>query len=120
MTQEQLDNDLLGTNLGGKATESSLILVCRNANHELLAEVLRQLLLQTKRRLIINIVTVPENTQSRAEVVLREPLHTNQQTATLSWPSRPAVNILVDRLPTAEVKVAYTKIGMLREGKGLS
>jgi len=77
MSQEQLDNDLLGTNLGGKATESSLILVCRNANHELLAEVLCQLLLQANRRLVINIVTVSEHAQSRTEIIVRESLHAN-------------------------------------------
>src|SRR5262249_37402784 len=89
----------------------------RDTDHELLAEVFRELLLEAERRLVVNIVTVPEHAKGCVEVVLREPLHPNQQTATLSWSSRPAVNPLVERFPTAEVEVAHAKIRPLRQGK---
>src|SRR5689334_15955936 len=117
MAQEQFDDNLLQTDLRGKAAEPGLILVGRDTHHELLAEVFCQLLLEAERRLVVNIVTIPEHAQSRAEVILRKSLHPNQQTATLSWSSCPAVNPLVERFPTAKVKVAHAKICPLRQGK---
>jgi hypothetical protein len=38
MAQKQLDNNLPGTNLRGKATESSFVLVCGDADHEKLTK----------------------------------------------------------------------------------
>jgi hypothetical protein len=107
LPQEQLDNDLLGANLSGKATESSLIFVCRNTDRQLLAKILCQLFLEAQRRLMITIVPVPEYAKSCVEIVLRKPLPPDQQPATLSWSSCPAVNPLSERFPGAEEYPAH-------------
>ncbi len=113
MTQEQLDDDLPRPELRGQTPQARLVFIGRRADGQLLAELRSQLLLQPDRRLVVDRAFASEQTHGRAELLLRRPLHPDQQPTALPLPAGPPLDAGVELLPAAEVEVPDAEVGAL-------
>jgi hypothetical protein len=62
MPEEELNGNLLGSNLSGQATQTGFIFVCWHTDHELFTEILGELLFEAKCRLIVDAAVGREGT----------------------------------------------------------
>src|SRR5205807_7033777 len=53
--------------------------------------------------------------KDRPEFVLRQPVHADQQPATLPLAAGPGIDVLVELLPAAQIEIANAEIGALRD-----
>ena len=81
MTEEELDDDLLGAKLCGQLPQGPLVRVGRNSNSKLLAKLLGQLDFETECRLVVNAGRLVEQAQGFPELFVWETLHSNEDAA---------------------------------------
>ena len=79
--------------------------------HELGAEILGQPLLEPDGLLIVDPLVGVQDVEGLLQLLLREPLHADEQPAAVAQPAGPAVDQFVDLLPAAQVEVANAEVG---------
>src|SRR6266581_8477748 len=99
MSEKQFNDYLAGLELHGQASQAHFIRVRRCSQHKLLAKMLSEFLLETKRCLVVDAVVCSKNSQGFSKVILRQSLHTNKQAATTVRTACPALDVRVDLLP---------------------
>jgi hypothetical protein len=87
MSEKQFNNDLACLELHGQASQAHFIRVCRCSQHQLLAKMLSEFLLETERCLVVDAVVRSKNSQGFSKVILRQALHANKQAATTVRPA---------------------------------
>jgi hypothetical protein len=85
MPKKKLDRHLPRSNLGGETLQTMLVLVRGCAVRELVAEVLGHPLLQAGGSLKVKIGRKMGQTQSFAELILRKPLHSNEEPTAIAF-----------------------------------
>src|SRR5208337_2617575 len=98
--QEELYNHLPGSYLSRQSSQSDLVRFSWNSNHELIAEVLGQSVLKPDGSLIIHPLVGTKEGESVSKVLLRETLHTNEQTTTVIRAAGPLFYMFVDLFPS--------------------
>ncbi len=107
---EQFDDDFLRLDLTGQASQALFILIGRCADAELVAELLRQRLLQTERRSVVHASRCCSEAQGGAKVFRRERLHADQQAAAVAVAAGPFLHVIMELTPPAKVEIADAEI----------
>jgi hypothetical protein len=85
----------------------------------LIAEVFGQSVLKPDGGLIIHALVRSNEGESVSKVLLRETLHTNEQTTAVIRAAGPLFYMFVDLFPSAKVEIPNTKISSVRQNQSL-
>lgn len=110
----ELHDDLARRELRRESAQSRLVVIGRSANGELRPELLGQSALQADDGLIADLVFLRQETIGFAELVLRQPLHPDEQTALLSRSARPLFNQRINGFPSAQIEISDAEVRSLR------
>jgi hypothetical protein len=113
VTEEKPYDDLARLELGREAAQAGFVLVGGGAEGELGAKILGETPLQTNDRLLADLVLLRQEAVGETQFVLREPLHTDEETALRALAARPFFDEAVDCFPAAQIEVADAKVGAL-------
>ena len=119
MAEKQFDDDLLGLDLCRQPAQPGLVVVRRDAEGQLLAELFGELFFEPQGFRIVDAGFVFHEAQGCAQIFLRQPLHADEQPATMTFAARPLLNVRIDLFPATKVEIADTKIGVIRDLEGL-
>ena len=109
VTEEELDDDLLGAKLRGQLPQGSLVGVGGSADSELLPKLFGQLDSQAVRRLVIDARGPIDETQGIPEVIVRKALHPDEYAAR-SVTRLPTVHVWCESAPAPQVEVADAEV----------
>ena len=114
VTQEQLYNDLLASDLFRQPSQAGLILRGGHSISKLFAEFLCQGLLEPDGLLVVDLFPVAKLLKRFAELVFGQSLHADQEPAAVAFASGPSLDEAVDSFPTPEIEVADAEVGAIR------
>ena len=97
--------------LGREASQSGFIVIGRGTHRELGTKLLGQPTFQADDSLIAHLFLVRQQAVGLPQILLRQTLHADQQSALLSQPPTPPFNQRIDRLPAAQVEITDTEVG---------
>ena len=100
VAQEELDDELAGSKLGGQPPQAGLVLVGWRAQSELLAELLGEAPLEADSGLEVDAFDPRQEAQRLPQLILGQPLHPDEQPAAAALAARPAFDEAVD-LPSS-------------------
>ena len=102
----------------GELAKSSLIFVVGSPKEKLAPKFLRQAFLEANRSLMVDAHIIAEKTQRLSELIMRRPLHPDQQAA-CAVGAGPVLDVFVQLFPSAKVKVTNAEIPTLGKHESL-
>ena len=109
--KKKLHDELARLELRCQPSQTSFIFVCWDTERELILEFLCQLLLEAKRGLVIDQLIAVNETQTLAQLVFGQALHSDEQPTLRILAAGPFFNVGVELFPAAEIEIADTEIG---------
>ena len=111
MPEKQLHHDLPRPYLPRQPPQARLVLVGRGAERQLLPELLGQLLLQPQRRLVVERRPVGRQAPGRPQLLVRQPLHADEDAAAAAFAAGPALDVVVYRPPAPKIEIPDAEVG---------
>ena len=93
-------------------SEPFFIFACGDTYRQLFAKFLCESLFETECGLVINSIVLFRETFGVAEFFRRQPLHPDEESAAITFSTVPCFHSIGESLPSAQVKVADTKVGV--------
>ena len=118
MAEEELDDDFPRPDLRRQPAQAGLVSIGRRTQGQLFAEFLGQPFLEARRRLSVECAAAPRQTMGEAYLLVRQPLHADEQPAASPGAARPSFDVLVDGAPAAQIEIADAEIRALGHGQG--
>ena len=110
VTEEKFHDNFACFQLRREATKAGFIGVCWRAKGELGAKFFRKTPLQTDDGLLTDLILLRQETVSKTQFVLGEPLHSDEKATLRTITARPFLNEAINRLPAAQIEVADAEI----------
>ena len=118
--QEQLDHDLTREQLLRQFAQPFFIGAGRNAQRDLLTQMRCELHLEAQCGRIVETTLFGGGAVQISYLVVRWPLHADQDAANLAFVGNPWLNKIVNGLPAPEIEIADTKMRALGDLKSLA
>src|SRR6476659_5249818 len=110
MPKKEFYDQLAALKLGTQSAQTGLIGIVRGADHQLSSKFLSSPALKSQGRLGIHTVWTGSKAKRLAKFVLRQLLHSHDDSARRAGTSRPALYELVDLPPSSEVEIAHAEV----------
>lgn len=114
MAKEEFDDDFACSDLYGETTQTTLVFVRRHTRSELVAELFCQPLLQPQSGLVVKPAIRADKAPHFSLFFVRQLLHSDEQSAALTFPAVPTLDERVELLPAAQVEITDTEISVCR------
>ena len=102
MPEKEPDHHLPCPDLPRQLPQAGLVLIRRRAEGQLLAELLGQSLLEPQRRLIVELKPVGRQRTGRPWLLVRQPLHADEDAAAVAETARPSVYVSIESTASLE------------------
>ena len=112
VSEEQLNYELAGLELGAKAAKGCFVAICGSTEGQLAAKRFRHARAELCRSPVVDGVIAFGKTKGTAEVFLVGRLHSDEQPALFARATVPSFHVRVERLPTPQVEVTNTVVGV--------
>src|SRR5213593_658585 len=112
--QEKLHHELAGPELVCETAQPCFVGFRGCPESELVPKLLRESSFQPDGGLIVHGLVIADEAKALPQLVLRKPLHSDEEAALPLLAARPAVNVGIYRLPAAQIEIADAKVRTLR------
>ena len=116
--EEQFDDHFFFFYLSCQSSESRLVLVARSSDGKLFPEFLRESGFKPRRGLVVHLPFFRREAFCDAQFFLGKALHSDQETAAVTFSSFPFFDMLINRPPAAQVEVPYAEVGAVGDLHG--
>ena len=112
MTEEKFDDDLLLSDLLGKAAKPGFVFIGRRAHCQLRSERFCESPTHSNGRGIVDFRTRGQ-TERCAKLIFVVPMHSHEQTALLSFTASPVVDGTIKQPPSSQIEISHAEIGTI-------